>query len=104
MRAESLARPHAILINHAQHTKAHVLGIVIVVEGKSVAGIEPTVIAASTFVCRSFFDHPGTSFLSSWRLIRCRKHSNQLGNLVIARLADAPRRTTAICRCRARFR
>src|SRR6516164_3766236 len=103
MRAEPLARLNSVLIDYAQHTKAHVLGIVVVVKGKRVAGIKPTVIASSTLVCRSFFDHPGTSFLCSCRLIRCKKYSRQLSGPVIVPLAGAPRRTTAICRCRARF-
>src|SRR5262249_15658594 len=57
VRPKPLARLHAVLVDYPEHAKAHVLGIVVVVKGKSVARIEPTVIPASALTCRSFLDH-----------------------------------------------
>src|SRR3546814_13310932 len=41
--AETLARLHAVLVDHAQRAPVHVPGIAVVGEGQAVPGIEPDV-------------------------------------------------------------
>src|SRR3546814_9453215 len=57
MGAETLARLHAILVDHSQRPPMHVLGVVVVGEREAVPGVEPAVIGVATFMCGTQGDH-----------------------------------------------
>ena len=53
MRAETLSRLDAIVVDHPQGTKSHVFGIVVVGEGKREVGVQPSPIGMSSFITLS---------------------------------------------------
>src|SRR4029077_17244999 len=63
VRAETLARRHAVLVNHAQRAKAHEPRVVIISKRKGVIGIEPTMIAMAPLVGFANVKHNGTRSL-----------------------------------------
>ena len=57
VRPKALARLHPILIDNPQYPEAHILWVVVVIEGEGVAGVQPAKIAAATFIAGSNGDH-----------------------------------------------
>src|SRR5271169_2957375 len=54
---EPFAGRDLVFVDHAQGTKSHETRIVVLVERKRVAGIEPAEIAATAFIAASNVDH-----------------------------------------------
>jgi hypothetical protein len=54
---EAGTRLHAILIDHAQRTHPHALGVVVVGKGEGVKALEPTVVGPAAFVAASNLVH-----------------------------------------------
>ena len=50
VRAEALARLHAVFVDHAQRPEAHVARVVIVGERERVAAVEPAELGAAAVV------------------------------------------------------
>jgi ribosomal protein S7 len=57
MGGEAFAGPDPVFVDHAQGTKSHETWIVILVERKRVARIEPAEIAPTAFIAASNLDH-----------------------------------------------
>src|SRR5689334_14383942 len=57
MHAEAAHGTDAILVDDAQSAKSHVLGIVILIEGKRVIGVEPSMLEMAAFFRRAQRDH-----------------------------------------------
>src|SRR5262249_25020836 len=51
VRAETRARLHAVIVDDAQRTEAHVLGIVVVGEREAVIRVEPAVLGVPALAC-----------------------------------------------------
>src|SRR5215217_98030 len=57
MRRKTAAGSHEVFIDYAQRAKAHVAGIVVLVERKRVISVEPPMIEVPAFFCFSNTDH-----------------------------------------------
>src|ERR1041385_7869225 len=57
MHGKSRAGRDKILVDHAQRTESHPLGITVLIERKGVAGVEPAVITAATLVAGAKLEH-----------------------------------------------
>ena len=57
MRGKTIVGRDPILVNHAQRTEAHPLGIPVIVEAESMVSLEPAVIAAAAILTASNPNH-----------------------------------------------
>src|SRR5262249_53549332 len=55
--AEALAGRHAVLVDHAQRSEAHVFRVVVAAERKGVAAVEPAQLRAAPLVATTNADH-----------------------------------------------
>jgi hypothetical protein len=77
--AESLTRGDAIIVDHAQRPEPHVGRVVVVGEGKAVAGVEPTVVGVPSLVAPSYADHdPASLSMNEARKLRNARIKNKL--------------------------
>src|SRR5208337_159432 len=60
---ETAAGRDPIFVDHAQRAETHPLGIGVIVETESMAGLQPAVVAAATLLARSDGHHDARSYL-----------------------------------------
>ena len=60
VRTEAHAGLHAILVDDAQRSEAHVRGIVVIGKREAVPGIQPAVLGMAPFQCFAQRDHDDT--------------------------------------------
>ena len=66
VRAEARSGLHAILVDDAQRTEFDVVGIEVVGEGKSVEGLEPTVVGKPSLIAASDLVHENLLGHRTW--------------------------------------
>src|SRR5579872_7012416 len=71
MQRKSRSRRHMVFIDDAQRTKSHPLRIVILIERKSMLGIQPAIIATAAFLASPYVNHDVISLLINSTTYRC---------------------------------
>src|SRR5690606_19046102 len=59
VRAETLARRHPVLVDHAQRAPVDVLGVLVTGEGKAVPRVQPAMVGVAAFGGGAGDDHRG---------------------------------------------